>query len=134
MSDIENCQSVTLQGYIKTTAPTTFNYDMHLYGNELKFVPDVCIVRAVNFLCTDNNTQAYRYTSGILLWSNLNNNFIATINPIWNPSNTGTITVTGNYTSNPHNVINLRGKTIPNVLQFQFYNSTNNSATPLKTH
>lgn len=133
MSDIENCQSITLMGYLKSATTTSFNYDPRQYNNEIKFIPDVCIIRTVNFMATDNNTQGYRYGSGLLLWSNLTNNYIATINPVWNPSNIGTIQVTCNYTSNPQSVIRFKGP-IPNILQFQVYSSAISATDPFSNN
>lgn len=129
MSDIDQCQSITFQCYLKNGS--TFNYDTKAYNNAITFQPDVAIVRAANFMATDSNTTGYRYTSSLLVWSNLTNNYIATLNPVWNPSNVvgaGAITITCNASANPQTMLNLPSKFVPNVLQFAIH-QTNNSAT-----
>lgn len=134
LSGIDEVNSVTLVTYLTGVSSFNYNYEQNNFSFG-KMVPDFCIVRSLQFVGTaNNNSGAGASPAGgntILIQSDLTGKLIGTLAPIWNPNaSTPTFLVTCNASSNPENILDLRGRKNTVQNSFQFFTSSASTSSP----
>ena len=126
---IERIQSITLQS--NNSNSSFLIYDPKIKNNfEINFIPDVCIVRSATFCRIRSIEFGYAYDGQLLIWSNLNNNFIAALPTQYNSSNSGTALGIFNMsaTTCPNSVIVLKQPV--NQIELRFFQSSKSTTQP----
>jgi hypothetical protein len=130
--DFHSCKSVNLIAYLNGTNTFTYGYSQN--GNDIQFMrPDIAIVRSINYVGTATGSTGATTSPSqggvIQIWSDLTNNYIGNMAPVWNPASS-TQVVTCNASSTPQNILDLKGKMVPAQSTFSLWTSSQLSATP----
>lgn len=129
MDNVEYCQTVNIQGM--NIGTPNYEYDHLTKNNQLYFQPDICIVRSFSSDLILANIFQYVWAGGLLLWSNLTNNYIAGAVPVNNGSNIpgANINNNNNCSTTPNSIIFLK-RSIPRTLKFRLCYSSNSTSKP----